>query len=217
MITIWATPPWANGGSGPNVAPTRSADLTDFGRAIADRYSGRHRRLPVRRPLLDLERAEPRDLPCPAVRPEGSDRQPACLRRRSTGPATRESRRPIRLLSWRSARRRIRGVITPSPGGPRRFRGTRHVRTTSRAGAGAARSTPMRPTPTRRDRALRRRRRFAGRTSRCRSCRDSRRRSTAGSGGGTSRSGSPSTATRRSRATHSASPKPSRLGTSRRR
>ena len=42
MITIWATPQWANGGSGPNVAPARPEDLRDFGRAIADRYSGRH-------------------------------------------------------------------------------------------------------------------------------------------------------------------------------
>ena len=42
MITIWATPPWANGGRGPNVSPSRSADLADFGRAIAGRYSGRH-------------------------------------------------------------------------------------------------------------------------------------------------------------------------------
>ncbi len=42
MITIWGTPQWANGGDGPNVAPTRASDMADFGRAIADRYSGRH-------------------------------------------------------------------------------------------------------------------------------------------------------------------------------
>ncbi len=42
MITIWGTPAWANGGKGPNVAPTRARDLKDFGRAIADRYSGHH-------------------------------------------------------------------------------------------------------------------------------------------------------------------------------
>ena len=42
MITIWGTPQWANGGNGPNVAPSRPDDLADFGRAIADRYSGRH-------------------------------------------------------------------------------------------------------------------------------------------------------------------------------
>lgn len=42
MITIWGSPRWANGGNGPNVAPTRPADLTEFGRAVADRYSGRH-------------------------------------------------------------------------------------------------------------------------------------------------------------------------------
>jgi len=42
MITIWGTPRWANESQGPNVAPTRPRDLEDFGRAIADRYSGRH-------------------------------------------------------------------------------------------------------------------------------------------------------------------------------
>ena len=42
MVTIWGSPAWANGGKGPNVAPTRPADLAAFARAIADRYSGRH-------------------------------------------------------------------------------------------------------------------------------------------------------------------------------
>lgn len=46
MITIWGTPPWANGGKTPNVPPTRLADLTNFARAIADRYSGRHKGYP---------------------------------------------------------------------------------------------------------------------------------------------------------------------------
>ncbi|HEY6030739.1 MAG TPA: cellulase family glycosylhydrolase [Gaiellaceae bacterium] len=42
MITIWGTPSWANGGRGPNAAPRRLSDLTDFAHALADRYSGRH-------------------------------------------------------------------------------------------------------------------------------------------------------------------------------
>jgi len=46
MITIWGTPRWANDDHGPNVAPTRADDLADFGRAIADRYSGRYAGLP---------------------------------------------------------------------------------------------------------------------------------------------------------------------------
>lgn len=41
MITIWGTPKWANGGKEPNYAPTRLTDLTNFARALADRYSGR--------------------------------------------------------------------------------------------------------------------------------------------------------------------------------
>src|SRR4051812_49171221 len=42
MITIWGTPKWANGGKGPSVPPRKLSDLTNFARAIADRYSGRH-------------------------------------------------------------------------------------------------------------------------------------------------------------------------------
>jgi hypothetical protein len=42
MLTIWGTPKWANGGKGANVPPKKLADLTNFARALADRYSGRH-------------------------------------------------------------------------------------------------------------------------------------------------------------------------------
>jgi hypothetical protein len=42
MLTIWGTPGWANGGKEPNVPPRKVADLTNFARALADRYSGRH-------------------------------------------------------------------------------------------------------------------------------------------------------------------------------
>jgi Cellulase (glycosyl hydrolase family 5) len=41
ILTISGTPRWANGGKSPNVMPTRVADLTNFSRAIASRYSGR--------------------------------------------------------------------------------------------------------------------------------------------------------------------------------
>jgi aryl-phospho-beta-D-glucosidase BglC (GH1 family) len=41
-LTIWGTPKWANGGKLPNVPPKKPADLQNFARAIADRYSGRH-------------------------------------------------------------------------------------------------------------------------------------------------------------------------------
>lgn len=41
MLTIWGTPQWANGGKGQNYAPTRMADLGNFARALATRYSGR--------------------------------------------------------------------------------------------------------------------------------------------------------------------------------
>jgi hypothetical protein len=42
MLTIWGTPAWANDGRGPNYAPSRMRDLSDFAQAIAERYSGRH-------------------------------------------------------------------------------------------------------------------------------------------------------------------------------
>jgi Cellulase (glycosyl hydrolase family 5) len=42
LLTIWGTPKWANGGKGPNALPRRMADLTNFARALASRYSGRH-------------------------------------------------------------------------------------------------------------------------------------------------------------------------------
>jgi aryl-phospho-beta-D-glucosidase BglC (GH1 family) len=42
MLTIWGTPGWANGGKEPNVPPRKVADLQNFARALADRYSGRH-------------------------------------------------------------------------------------------------------------------------------------------------------------------------------
>jgi hypothetical protein len=42
LLTIWGTPKWANGDRGPNVMPTRLADLTDFAKALASRYSGRN-------------------------------------------------------------------------------------------------------------------------------------------------------------------------------
>src|SRR5581483_2923423 len=47
MLTIWGTPSWANGGKSANVAPTRVEDLTNFARAVANRYNGRHLGLPA--------------------------------------------------------------------------------------------------------------------------------------------------------------------------
>ena len=59
--------------------PSRRPDGVQPG----DRRSllGPPRGLPLRRPLLDLERAEPRDLPGPAVRPGWERSQPAHVRR----------------------------------------------------------------------------------------------------------------------------------------
>jgi hypothetical protein len=40
LLTIWGTPPWANGGKGPNFAPKNASDLKNFAKALASRYSG---------------------------------------------------------------------------------------------------------------------------------------------------------------------------------
>jgi hypothetical protein len=40
IFSIYGTPPWANGGRGPNVAPTRTTDLRNFAYAAARRYGG---------------------------------------------------------------------------------------------------------------------------------------------------------------------------------
>ena len=42
LLTIWGTPPWANGGAKPNRMPDDLGDLEAFAEALADRYSGRH-------------------------------------------------------------------------------------------------------------------------------------------------------------------------------
>lgn len=46
MLTISGTPRWANGGLTPNRMPRRLADLRNFARAIAARYSGRYEGFP---------------------------------------------------------------------------------------------------------------------------------------------------------------------------
>ena len=42
LLTVWGTPKWANGGKKPNILPKRNSDFTNFMRAVASRYSGRH-------------------------------------------------------------------------------------------------------------------------------------------------------------------------------
>jgi hypothetical protein len=43
LFSVYGTPAWANGGKGPNVAPTRATDLRNFAYAAARRYSGVYR------------------------------------------------------------------------------------------------------------------------------------------------------------------------------
>ena len=80
LLSIWGTPRWANGGKTPNVMPTRLTDLRDFSQALASRYSGRERGLPVRALLVGVERVEPAAVPDAAVRRARPHRRPAQLR-----------------------------------------------------------------------------------------------------------------------------------------
>jgi Cellulase (glycosyl hydrolase family 5) len=41
LITLWGTPPWANGGRKPQFMPRRWSDFQAFAQAVASRYSGR--------------------------------------------------------------------------------------------------------------------------------------------------------------------------------
>jgi hypothetical protein len=47
LLSPWGTPKWANGGKTPNYAPRNVADWTNFIRALADRYSGKHPGFPA--------------------------------------------------------------------------------------------------------------------------------------------------------------------------
>jgi len=47
LISIWGTPPWANGGQGRNRPPADARELEAFSQALADRYSGRHAGYPA--------------------------------------------------------------------------------------------------------------------------------------------------------------------------
>ena len=47
LISIWGTPPWANGGQGRNRPPDDARELEAFSQALADRYSGRHAGYPA--------------------------------------------------------------------------------------------------------------------------------------------------------------------------
>ena len=49
LLTLWGTPAWANGGAGPAVPPTDTADFAAFAHVVAERYSGTYPGLPFAR------------------------------------------------------------------------------------------------------------------------------------------------------------------------
>ena len=181
LLTIWGTPNWANGGKGPNYAPTRLSDMTAFARALASRYSGRNPGFPFVRfysvwnepnleqflaPTFDKQgqarvAAQLREaLPRRLRRPEGGEPHGRSRHRRDV------SARPRQALTGQRSRTRIAPATFAkllSTSGPRmQFDGVRSI-TRTRCSAQA------------------RCRRRGTRTSISRSCRSSRRTSTSGS------------------------------------
>jgi hypothetical protein len=70
MLSIWGTPGWANGRKRQRVAPRRAADLRNFARAAATRYSGRYEiELPVEPPPPPPPPAEGEEPPPPEPPP----------------------------------------------------------------------------------------------------------------------------------------------------
>ena len=49
LLTLWGTPAWANGGAGPAVPPTDTADFAALAHVVAERYSGTYPGLPFAR------------------------------------------------------------------------------------------------------------------------------------------------------------------------
>ena len=91
MINITGTPKWANGNQKPNVMPKKIGDLTTFAHMLAARYNGTAGQ-GLRRSLVGVERAEPAAVPDAAVRRQ-EDRQRRATTRSSTRPRTPASSR----------------------------------------------------------------------------------------------------------------------------
>ena len=206
LITLWGTPKWANKNKGPNYLPTKPRRLPEFCARSRLPLLRPLRRLPVRPLLRDLERVEPGP---PSSRRNSTPRGRSSARRRtpsSPRQATPASRRDSKTLVaiGETSSQRPRQVKRK---GATRLDATRHFRRSSwlrrtRSSSSTPGCSIRSPFPS-----------IRGRTRRCviRSLhrlparwRSSRRTSTSGSGGRTSRCGLPSMETRRSPASQRA-------------
>ena len=97
VVTLYGTPSWANGGRGPNWAPTSGRSFADFAYAAGTA-------LPLDQLLDDLERAEPPDVPPPDDGERRTSRRSSIPRMRSCTPRSAASR--SRAASRRLARER---------------------------------------------------------------------------------------------------------------
>ena len=77
LISIWGTPPWANGGQGRNRPPTDARELEAFSQALADRYSGRHPGYPAVRLFSAWNEPNLEQFLAPQFDPDGQSVAPA--------------------------------------------------------------------------------------------------------------------------------------------
>lgn len=195
------------GGGKPNRMPRRVRDFRLFAQAIASRYSGRFRGLSLRALLVGVERARSQPLSDATVRQEGplgrTRELRQAVRSRVCGDQSRQPLRQGRDRRDVGAGRDRRKPMVSDTHSPGRFAELSRRRT---RGSG---STPGLTTHIRSTRTRSRDRRSGGRTSPSRPFA----RFVGGSSTAQRASGLPTTATRRSPRTSSASPTRRRLGT----
>ena len=167
LLTIWGTPPWANGDAGHNHAPTQASGTSGTSPTPSRSALLRHAcRLPVRALLLGLERAESRaGFSCRSTT-VAAGRWRLRSTRGCTAPAYAgiKSAEPRRRGS-RSARPRRVGATTSGAGHlPQTGESPGRFARSSRASVHAFASMPGRTTRTRPRPASRRPRSLAGRT-----------------------------------------------------
>ena len=132
VLQLLGTPAWANGGAGPNVAPTSATDFHDFATAAAKRYSWVKRWViwnePNQRPGSARRRLRSIRPGCstPPRRDSRGDRGRA-RRRRATSPRGRRGRRLSRRvdpgMDGPGRTRRVRPQPVPESTEARRRRG----------------------------------------------------------------------------------------------
>ena len=120
----------------PNVPPKKVADLTNFARALADRYSGRHAGYPYVGHFSIWNEPNLKIFLSPQFNKKGKIVSPARLRQALQGGLRRDQEGRTRPRSSRSARRRTRAVTIPAKGGGAELGRAGHLRAAARPDEG---------------------------------------------------------------------------------